>query len=89
MNKTELVAKLAAKTGLTKKDTLATVDAFMEEVKDALSNGDEVALIGFGTFKTAKRAARNGRNPSTGKAIKIPAATVPKFVAGKALKEAV
>ena len=89
MNKTELVEAIAKKTGLSKKDSEAAVKAFVEVVSTQLKKKDKVQLIGFGTFETAKRAARTGKNPQTGAAIKIPAATVPKFKAGKALKDAV
>ena len=89
MNKTELVAAIAAKTELSKKDSEKAVKAFTDAVSKELKKKGKVQLVGFGTFETAKRAARAGKNPQTGKAIKIPAATVPKFKAGKALKEAV
>ena len=89
MNKTELVAEIADKTGLSKKDSDAAVKAFVEAVTKTLKKGGKVQLVGFGTFETAKRAARKGRNPQTGKEIKIKASTQPKFKAGKALKDAV
>ncbi len=89
MNKTELVAKVAEKAGLTKKDAEKAVGAFTEAVQEALVEGDKVQLIGFGTFETKDRAARTGRNPQTGKAIEIPASKNPVFKAGKALKDAV
>ena len=89
MNKTELVDAIAKETGLSKKDSEKAVKAFTEAVSKELKKKGKVQLVGFGTFETAKRAARTGKNPQTGEAIKIPAATVPKFKAGKALKDAV
>ena len=89
MNKTELVEEIAKKTGRTKKDSEKAVKAFTDAVSKVLKKKGKVQLVGFGTFVTAKRAARTGKNPQTGAAIKIPAATVPKFKAGKALKDAV
>ena len=80
---------MAKKAGLSKKDAEAAVKAFTEVVAEELKKGEKIQLVGFGTFETAKRAARTGKNPQTGAAIKIPAATVPKFKAGKALKDAV
>lgn len=88
MNKTELVAAIAEKASLSKKDAEKFVNAFTETVKDTLKKGDKIQLIGFGTFDVTKRAARTGRNPQTGAEIKIPASNAPKFTAGKALKEA-
>ena len=89
MNKTELVDAIAKETGLYMKDSEKAVKAFTETVSKELKKKGKVQLVGFGTFETAKRAARTGKNPQTGAAIKIPAATVPKFKAGKALKDAV
>ena len=89
MNKTELVDAIAKETGLSKKDSEKAVKAFTEAVSKEFKKKGKVQLVGFGTFETAKRAARTGKNPQTGAAIKIPAATVPKFKAGKALKDAV
>lgn len=89
MNKVELVDAIAAKTGLTKKDADAAVKATVEAITEALKKGDEVALVGFGTFKVTKKAARTGINPATKAQIKIPAKNVPGFKAGKALKDAV
>jgi DNA-binding protein HU-beta len=89
MNKTELVDAMAEKTGLSKKDMVAAVDAFQEAVTDALVKREKVALVGFGTFQTSDRKARAGINPKTGEKIQISARTVPKFVVGKALKEKV
>ncbi|WP_128896590.1 HU family DNA-binding protein [Longirhabdus pacifica] len=89
MNKTDLINSIAGKSGLTKKDVEAVLNNFMGEVTDALSKGDKVQLIGFGTFETRKRNSRLGRNPQTGKEIEIPETTVPAFKAGNKLKEAV
>ena len=89
MNKTELVEAIAKKTGLSIKDSEAAVKAFVEVVSTQLKKKDKVQLIGFGTFETAKRAARTGKNPQTGKEIKIPASVAPKFKPGKALKDLV
>ena len=89
MNKTELVAALATKSGATKKDAEAVLNAFVEVVGDTLKKGDKIALVGFGTFEARKRAAREGKNPQTGAKIKIAATTAPAFKAGKALKDKV
>jgi DNA-binding protein HU-beta len=89
MNKTELVAAMAAKTGATKTSTEQALNAFMDVVKETCQSGDSVALIGFGTFSVAERAARKGKNPQTGEIIKIKACKAPKFKAGKAFKEQV
>ena len=89
MNKQELVNAIATETGLSKKDTEATLNSFVNVVSNALSKKDKVQLIGFGTFETRKRAARTGRNPQTGEEIKIKASTVPAFKPGKTLKEKV
>ena len=88
-NKQDLIAEVAAKTGLTKKDSEKAVNAFGEVVTEFLAKGEKVQLIGYGTFETRERAAREGRNPQTGEAIKIAATVVPAFKAGKALKDAV
>jgi DNA-binding protein HU-beta len=88
MNKGDLINEVA-KVVSTKKDAQEAVDAVFSAITQALENGDSVTLIGFGTFKVAKRAARKGRNPKTGKEINIAAKTVPRFVPGKSLKEAV
>ena len=88
MNKTELIAAMADKSGVTKKDSEASLKAFVEVVTKALKKGDKVQIVGFGTFEVAKRAAREGRNPQTGKAMKIKASKSPKFKAGKVLKDA-
>ena len=82
-NKQDLIAEVAAKTGLTKKDSEKAVNAFGEVVTEFLAKGEKVQLIGFGTFETRERAAREGRNPQTGEAIKIAATVVPAFRAGK------
>ena len=89
MNKTELVAAVAAKAELSKKDAEAAVAAVFDSVKDALADGDKVALVGFGTFSIKERAARTGLNPRTKETIEIPVAKVPTFKAGAALKDAV
>lgn len=89
MNKTELVEAIAEETGLTKKDSEAALKSFIGTVGKELKKGGSVQLVGFGTFEVGKRAARTGRNPKTGEAIKIKAAKSPKFKAGKALKDLV
>ena len=89
MNKTELIAAIAAKTGETKKDAEATLNAFVNVVSEILAKGDKVQLVGFGSFEVRKRAARKGRNPQTKEEIKIPASKAPVFKAGKALKDLV
>ena len=89
MNKTELVANVAEKAGLSKKDAEKALSAVIESVEEALVEGDKIQLIGFGTFEVKDRAARTGRNPQTGKEIKIAASRNPVFKAGKALKDAV
>jgi len=89
VNKQELVASVAEKAGLTKKDSEKAVNAVFQSVEEALAKGDKVQLVGFGTFEVRDRAARKGRNPQTGVEIEIAAAKVPAFKAGKALKDAV
>jgi DNA-binding protein HU-beta len=89
MNKSELIAAIAAKTGETKKSAEAALNAFTEVVTDTLVKGDKVQLVGFGSFEVRKRAARKGRNPQTKEEIKIPASKAPVFKAGKALKDLV
>ena len=90
MNKAELVAKVAEKTGFTKKDAEAAVNALVGSIEEALVNGDKVQLIGFGTFETRERKARQGRNPrKPGEVIAIDASKAPVFKAGKALKDSV
>ncbi len=87
MNKAELVAAIAAKTELSKKDSEKALKAFIDVVSEELKKGEKVQLVGFGTFEVAKRAARTGRNPQTGKEMKIAASKAPKFKAGKSLKD--
>ena len=89
MNKADLVAAIAAKTGDTKKGAEASLNAFVDVVTEALTGGDKVQLVGFGSFEVRKRAARKGRNPQTKEEIKIPASKAPVFKAGKALKDLV
>ncbi|MGC4378676.1 HU family DNA-binding protein [Fictibacillus sp. Mic-4] len=88
MNKTELVASVAEKSGLSKKDAAQVVDSLFESITEALKNGEKVQLIGFGTFEVRERSARKGRNPQTGEEIDIPASKAPAFKPGKELKEA-
>ncbi|MCQ2495883.1 MAG: HU family DNA-binding protein [Lachnospiraceae bacterium] len=89
MNKTELVAAIAEKAGLSKKDSESALKAVIDVITEELIAGEKVQLVGFGTFEVAKREARTGKNPSTGAAIEIAASKAPKFKAGKALKDAV
>ncbi|MBP1588170.1 MAG: HU family DNA-binding protein [Clostridia bacterium] len=89
MNKTQLIEAVAKAANVSKKDSKAAVEATLEAIKKSLVAGDKVQLIGFGTFETRKRPARTGKNPRTGESVKIAAAKVPAFKAGKALKEAV
>lgn len=89
MNKSELIDAIAAAADLSKADAGRALDATIESISGALKNGDTVSLVGFGTFQVKERAAREGRNPQTGATIKIAAAKVPGFKAGKALKDAV
>ena len=89
MNKSDLVDAIAKSADISKAAAARSLDATVESIKKALKKGDTVSLVGFGTFKVGKRAARNGRNPRTGETIKIKAAKVPKFSAGKGLKDAV
>jgi DNA-binding protein HU-beta len=89
MTKSDLIDKVAAQTGLTKKDSGKAVDAVFASIADALKAGDKVQLVGFGTFEVKKRAARTGRNPQTGAELQIPARKVPVFKAGKGLKDLV
>ncbi len=90
MNKADLVAKIADKTDVTKKQAAAMVDAFVETIEKEVKKGEKVQLIGFGTFELRKRKARQGRNPQKpGEIVKIPATKAPVFKAGKALKDAV
>lgn len=89
MNKSELVDSIAQSAGLTKEQAAKAVNAFTESVQGALQRGDDVALVGFGTFSVKERAARTGRNPKTGEEIQIAASKVPSFKAGKGLKDSV
>lgn len=89
MNKTELIAEIAEKASLSKKDAEKALSAVLDTITATLTAGDKVQLVGFGTFETRQREARTGRNPRTNEAIEIPASTVPVFKAGKALKDAV
>jgi nucleoid DNA-binding protein len=89
MNKAELVDAVSSKTNLSKKDVTSVIDALLDSITKTLAKGGKVSLVGFGTFQVSKRKARTGLNPRTGEAIKISARTVPKFVAGKALKDKV
>jgi len=89
MNKGDIITKMAEAADISKAAAAKALDAFIKAVEGALKKGDKVTLVGFGTFSVAARAARNGRNPQTGKEIKIPAAKVPKFKAGNNLREAV
>lgn len=89
MTKTELIEKMANESELTKKEAGAALDAFINVVTETLKTDEEIALIGFGAFKSAIRAERQGRNPATGVAMTIPEKRVPSFKAGKALKDAV
>ncbi len=89
MTKTELIAAVAAKAELSKKDADKAVNAVIDAITEAMVNGDKVQLVGFGAFEVRDRAAREGKNPSTGEKISIPATKVPAFKAGKALKDVV
>lgn len=89
MTKTDLVSAVAEKTGVTKKDAGAILDALIEEIIGAVKKGDRVQLVGFGTFELRERAARTGLNPQTKEQIEIPASKAPAFKAGKAFKDAV
>ncbi|GAB6936032.1 HU-related DNA-binding protein HupN [Calditerricola yamamurae] len=88
MTKQELIAKVAEKSGLSKKASALAVDAVLDAIAEALAAGEKVHLIGFGTFEVRERAARIARNPQTGEPIEVPATKVPAFKAGKGLKEA-
>lgn len=87
MNKTELIAAVAEKAELSKKDAEKALKAFTDVVAEELGKGEKIQLVGFGTFEVSERAAREGRNPATGEAMQIEAAKAPKFKAGKALKD--
>ncbi|MFI3242585.1 MAG: HU family DNA-binding protein [Alphaproteobacteria bacterium] len=89
MNKNDLISNISENTGLTKVDSAKAVDAFIAAITDSLKKGNDVRLVGFGTYTVAKRAASTGRNPRTGEAIKIAARNLPKFKAGKGLQDAV
>ncbi len=89
MNKNDLISSIASETGLTKTDAAKAVDAFVASISSALKSGDEVRLVGFGTFAVSKRSATTGRNPRTGQTINIPARNQPKFKAGKVLVDSV
>ncbi|MDF7682772.1 HU family DNA-binding protein [Lactobacillus sp. ESL0679] len=89
INKSELTKEVAAKTGLKQKEAEGVIDAFIDSIKDNLTKGEKVQIIGFGSFEVRQRAERKGRNPQTGKALTIPATQVPAFKPGKALKDAV
>ena len=89
MNKAELIAAVAEKAGLSKKDSEAAITAALDAITAALEDGDKVQLVGFGSFEVKSRAARTGRNPKTKEAIEIPASKVPVFKAGKVLKDIV
>lgn len=86
MNKNELVAAVAERSGLSRRDSERAVNAFLDAVQDALAKGDKVSLVGFGTFEVRQRGARVGRNPQTGETVRIPATRVPAFRAGKGFK---
>ena len=88
LSKQDVASSVAESTGLSKRDATTAVDAALEAIQNALSNGDSVGLIGFGTFEVATRAAREGRNPQTNDIISIPEKNVPRFKAGKGLKDA-
>lgn len=87
MNKAELVAAIADKTELSKKDSEKALKAFIDVVTEELTKGEKIQLVGFGTFEVTERAAREGRNPQSGEVMSIPASKAPKFKAGKALKD--
>ena len=89
MTKAELINAIAEKAGLSKADASRALAATLDSITSALKGGDKVALVGFGTFSVSQRAARTGKNPSTGEAIAIPASKAPKFKAGQQLKDAV
>jgi len=89
MNKGELIAQVAGKVGITKKDAADVIDAFTETITNCLSKGEKVTLVGFGTFQVMERKARRGVNPQTKETIQIPAKKVPKFIPGKNLREKV
>lgn len=89
MNKTDLIAEVAAQSALSKKDSEKAIEAFVTSIEKALQKGDKVSIVGFGSFEVKSRLARKGHNPMTGQEIDIPASKAPIFKAGKALKDAV
>ncbi len=89
MNKTEIIAAVAEKAGLSKKDAEKALKAFTDTVAEELAKGEKVQIVGFGTFEVSERAAREGRNPQSGETITIAASKAPRFKAGKALKDAI
>lgn len=89
MNKAELVVAVSESTGFTRKDTEKFIKAFEDTIRNELSNGNKVQLVGFGTFEVSERKAREGRNPQTGAPMQIPASKIPRFRVGKSLKDAV
>ena len=89
MNKTELIAAVSEKTGVSKKDCEKTISAMLDQVAESLAQGDKVQIVGFGSFEGKERQARTGRNPKTGEAVEIAASKAPVFKAGKALKDTV
>jgi DNA-binding protein HU-beta len=89
MNKNDLITAVSTSSGLTRNDAVKAVEGVFEAISDALKKGDEVRLVGFGTFSVAKRKASTGRNPRTGEAMEIKASSQPKFKAGKGLKDSV
>ena len=89
MNKADLVAAMAEKAGVSKKDAEASLKAFTDVVAEELKKGEKIQLVGFGTFEVSERAARTGRNPQTGAEMTIAASKAPKFKAGKALKDSI
>lgn len=89
MNKQDFIDKISRKAGITKREAKGSIDVLFEEITKALKKGQKVTFVGFGTFSTRRRKARKGRNPKTGATIRIAAKRVPKFSAGKALKESV
>jgi DNA-binding protein HU-beta len=89
MNKAEIIARIAKDAGLTKSGALKALDALIDTITKALKKGEKVSLVGFGSFAVSRRKARAGRNPQTGEPLKIPARRVPRFAAGKELKDAV
>ncbi len=89
MNKQDVISKIAKEVALSKTQSAAAVESFLDSISKALKKGDTITFVGFGTFKTAQRKARVGRNPQTGEAVKIPKRRIVRFTAGKALKNSV